>query len=87
MMIVLGLPEYDEKKDRARVNRIARKKALAAALASDEERELRAAGYTLTRDGAHRVLAGMDDGHPFSVQVPLRCQTVREALDWHMRKD
>ena len=82
MMAALGLPEYDEKKDRARVNRIARQKELAAALTSDDERDLRGAGYTLTRDGSHRVLAGMDDGHPFSVQVPLRCQTLREALEW-----
>jgi hypothetical protein len=82
MMAALSLPFYDAKKDRARVSRIERKKQITEALASEEERNLVAAGYTLTKDGAHRILAGLDDGHQFNVQVPLKCQTIGEALAW-----
>ena len=78
----LGLAPIDPRREQARANRAARTVALATARNSDEERELIAEGYTLVRDGSHRVLAGMDDGSPFHVEVPLRCQTVGEALDW-----
>jgi len=78
----LALARFDPQRERARANRAARTIALAAASNSADERDLREQGYTLTREGSHRTLAGPDDGHAFVVQVPLRCQTLREALDW-----
>jgi hypothetical protein len=81
-MARFGLAPIDEKAERSRVARLARRRELAKARESEAERELLAAGYALTRDGTHRVLTGIDDGHPFEVRVPLRCQTICEALDW-----
>ena len=81
-MSATGLPLLDPQREQARANRLARQAQLAAARESTEERELTEAGYVLTRAGQHRTLTGMDDGHPFSATVPLRCQTIGEALEW-----
>ena len=81
-MSATGLPLLDPKREQARVSRAARQAQLAAARESTEERELTEAGYVLTRAGQHQTFTGMDDGHPFSATVPLRCQTIGEALRW-----
>ena len=81
-MSATGLPLLDPQRERARAHRLARQAQLAAARESTEERELTEAGYVLTRAGQHQTLTGMDDGHPFSATVPLRCQTIGEALEW-----
>lgn len=94
IMAALGLPDYDRAADERRVRKIeaakrrqARAAQVRADLESDEERALRAAGYTLVREGTHRVLAGLDDGHPFSVRIPLHRRTIGEALAWLRPQD
>lgn len=45
------------------------------------------ADFTLTlertaKGGNIRILRGQDDGSPFAVQVPARCKTIEQAIEW-----
>lgn len=84
--VSLGLPmptPESAKKCAAKLRAIQRRADVAAALAGTEEQSLRDQGYALSAaEKGHRSLTGMDDGHAFSVRVPLRVRTIREALDW-----